>query len=160
MEPKQEHKLISHADILLIVGILILAVAGLFAWKKLKTPVAQRNENLIVSRTLQYIATHVYDKMSVESVAREAGVSTSHLTALFHRQMDISPGEYIRRVKLEESKNLIREGRLNFSQIAAATSASMPTISPVSSLNITHSSGGRNFCFLVNISTTLTLLPT
>ena len=88
--------------------------------KKLKTPVAQRNENLIVSRTLQYIATHVYDKMSVESVAREAGVSTSHLTALFHRQMDISPGEYIRRVKLEESKNLIREGRLNFSQIAAA----------------------------------------
>ena len=23
-----------------------------------------------------------------------------------------------------------------------------------------HSSGGRNFCFLVNISTTLTLLPT
>lgn len=30
MEPKQEHKLISHADILLIVGILILAVAGLF----------------------------------------------------------------------------------------------------------------------------------
>ena len=38
MEPKQEHKLISHADILLIVGILILAVAGLFAWKKLETP--------------------------------------------------------------------------------------------------------------------------
>ena len=38
MEPKQEHKLISRADILLIVGFLILAVAGLFAWKKLKTP--------------------------------------------------------------------------------------------------------------------------
>ena len=30
--------MISRADILLIVGILILAVAGLFAWKKLKTP--------------------------------------------------------------------------------------------------------------------------
>lgn len=88
--------------------------------KRLKTPLALRNENMIVGRTLQYIADHVYEKMSVESVARETGVSASHLTALFHRQMHISPGEYIRRVKLEESKALIREGRMNFSQIAAA----------------------------------------
>lgn len=88
--------------------------------KKLKTPVAIRNENTIVSRTLQYIADHVYDKLSVEIVASGTGVSASHLTALFHRQMNISPGEYIRRVKLEESKMLIREGKMNFSQIAAA----------------------------------------
>ena len=87
--------------------------------KRLKTPVALRNENLIVSRTLQYIADHVYDKLSVEAVAKETGVSTSHLTALFQRQLNISPGEYIRRVKLEESKGLIREGKMNFSQIAA-----------------------------------------
>lgn len=88
--------------------------------KRLKTPLAIHNENLIVSRTLQYIADHVYDKLSVEIVSHEAGVSASHLTALFRRQMKISPGEYIRRVKLEESKNLIREGKMNFSQIAAA----------------------------------------
>lgn len=88
--------------------------------KRLKTPVSLHNENTIVSRTLQYIADHVYSKLSVESVAREIGVSASHLTALFHRQMNISPGEYIRRVKLEESKRLIREGKMNFSQIAAA----------------------------------------
>lgn len=88
--------------------------------KRLKTPLALRNENIIVSRTLQCIAEHVYDKLSVESVAKEVSVSTSHLTALFRRQMNISPGEYIRRVKLEESKALIREGKMNFSQIAAA----------------------------------------
>lgn len=88
--------------------------------KRLKTPVALRNENIIVSRTLQYIADHVYDKLSVENVAKETGVSASHLTALFRRQMGISPGEYIRRVKLEESKSLIRGGKMNFSQIAAA----------------------------------------
>lgn len=88
--------------------------------KRLKTPVALRNENIIVSRTLQYIADHVYDKLSVETVAKETGVSASHLTALFRRQMNISPGEYIRRVKLEESKALIREGKMNFSQIATA----------------------------------------
>lgn len=87
--------------------------------KRLKTPLALHNENIIVSRTLQYIAEHVYDKLSVEGVAKEVSVSASHLTALFHRQMNISPGEYIRRVKLEESKCLIRGGKMNFSQIAA-----------------------------------------
>lgn len=87
--------------------------------KRLKTPLALHNESDLVGRTLRYVADHVYDKLTVESVAREVGVSASHLTALFHRQMNISPGEYIRRVKLEESKCLIREGKMNFSQIAA-----------------------------------------
>lgn len=88
--------------------------------KRLQTPAALNNENAIVSRALQYIADHVYEKLPVEAVAKGIGVSASHLTALFHRQMGISPGEYIRRVKLEESKGLIREGKMNFSQIAAA----------------------------------------
>ena len=33
--------------------------------------------------------------------------------------MQNSPGEYIRRINLEESKKLIREGKMNFTQIAA-----------------------------------------
>lgn len=86
--------------------------------KRLKTPTALRNENSIVARALEYIASHVYSKLSVEIVAKETNVSTSHLTALFRKQMGFSPGEYIRRVKLEESKNLIRTGHLNFTQIA------------------------------------------
>ena len=102
---------------LLLLSVLRDAGGGK---KRLQTPVALNNENAIVSRALQYIADHVYEKLPVETVAREIGVSASHLTALFHRQMDISPGEYIRRVKLEESKCLIREGKMNFSQIAAA----------------------------------------
>ena len=87
--------------------------------KRLSPPLAQKSENAAVSRTLQYIADHVYSKLTVSSVAEDVGISSSHLTALFHRQMGISPGEYIRRVKLEESKTLIREGKMNFSQIAA-----------------------------------------
>lgn len=102
---------------LLLLSVLRDAGGGK---KRLKTPVALKNENAIVSRALQYVASHVYDKLSVEIVARETGVSASHLTSLFHRQMQISPGEYIRRVKLEESKRLIRDGAMNFSQIAAA----------------------------------------
>lgn len=86
----------------------------------LKTPVAVNNENEIVGRALDYISKHVYEKLSVSTVASEANVSASYLTSLFHKYMQISPGEYIRRSKLEESKKLIREGKMNFTQISEA----------------------------------------
>ena len=38
---------------------------------------------------------------------------------LFRKNMQISPGEYIRRIKLQESKQMIRENNLNFTEIAA-----------------------------------------
>ena len=75
-------------------------------------------EKEIIRRTQQYISTHVREKLTVPSVARQVDVSPSYLTALFHKNLGIAPGEYIRRVKLQESKRLIRENRLNFTQIA------------------------------------------
>ena len=47
-------------------------------------------------------------------------VSPSYMTALFHKNLQISPGEYIRRIKIQESKQMIREGNMNFTEIAAA----------------------------------------
>ncbi|MCQ2418923.1 MAG: AraC family transcriptional regulator [Clostridia bacterium] len=91
---------------------------------RLRIPAALNAENDIINRALRYVAEHVREKLSVGIVARGIGVSPSHLTALFHKSMNIAPGEYIRRTKLEESKQLIREGRLNFSQISEALSYS------------------------------------
>ena len=85
----------------------------------LKTPYALHSENEIIRRAQQYVSAHVRQKLSVPLVARQVDVSPSYLTALFHKHLEISPGEYIRRVKLQESKQLIREGRLNFTEIAA-----------------------------------------
>jgi AraC-like DNA-binding protein len=47
-------------------------------------------------------------------------VSPSYMTALFHKNLQISPGEYIRRIKIQESKQMIREGNMNFTEIAEA----------------------------------------
>lgn len=72
MEPKQEHKLISHADILLIVGILILAVAGLFAWKKLETPGAY--VDIMIDGNS--VKTLRLDQDASYEVKQQAGVNT------------------------------------------------------------------------------------
>lgn len=76
-------------------------------------------ENRIIHRAQQYAAAHIRDKLTVPTLAKGADVSPSYLTALFHKHLGISPGEYIRRLKLQEAKELIRAGKLNFTEIAA-----------------------------------------
>lgn len=84
-------------------------------------PVAPINgENRIIERMQRYIAEHAREKLSVPVVAKNIQVSPSYLTALFQKHMQISPGEYLRRVKLQESKQMIQEGDKNFTEIAEA----------------------------------------
>jgi AraC-like DNA-binding protein len=87
---------------------------------KLQTSNAIHSENEIIRKAQQYISSHIREKLSVPLVARQVDVSPSYLTALFHKNLQISPGEYIRRIKLQESKQMIRENDLNFTEIAAA----------------------------------------
>jgi AraC-like DNA-binding protein len=75
-------------------------------------------ENRIIRRAQQCIDAHVCEKLSVPTVAQMTGVSPSYLTALFHKHLHFSPGEYIRIIKLQKSKQLIREGKMNFTEIA------------------------------------------
>ncbi len=87
--------------------------------EKLKTSNAVHSENEIIRRAQQFISAHIREKLSVPLVARQVDVSPSYLTALFHKNLQISPGEYIRRIKLQESKQMIREDTMNFTEIAA-----------------------------------------
>ena len=86
---------------------------------KLQTSNAIHSENEIIRQAQQYISSHIREKLSVPLVARQVDVSPSYLTALFHKNLQISPGEYIRRIKLQESKQMIRENNLDFTEIAA-----------------------------------------
>ena len=87
---------------------------------KLQTSNSIHSENEIIRRAQIYVSAHIREKLSVPVVARQVDVSPSYLTALFHKNLQISPGEYIRRIKLQESKQMIRENNLNFTEIAAA----------------------------------------
>ena len=87
---------------------------------KVKNANVVQNENEVIRRAQQFVAAHIYEKLSVPMVASQVGVSPSYLTVLFHKNLQISPGEYIRRIKLQESKQMIRENNLNFTQIASA----------------------------------------
>ena len=85
---------------------------------KKEDSISVSGENTTIRKAQQYVQTHVMEKLTVPAVAEGVGVSASYLTALFHKHLAISPGEYIRRVKLGKSKQLIREGQMNFTEIS------------------------------------------
>lgn len=75
-------------------------------------------ENTIIRKAQQYVQEHVAEKLNVPALAEGIGVSASYLSALFHKHLEFSPAEYIRRIKLQESKQLIRQGQMNFTEIS------------------------------------------
>lgn len=120
MLAEQEHSPAYAEDMLLsqLTQLLITLVRSSTQAAPLQSSHCLNNENAIISKAQRYITEHVRTALSVPVVAQNADVSPSYLTALFHKHLQISPGEYIRRIKLQESKQLIREGNMNFTQIA------------------------------------------
>ena len=99
--------------------LILLARQENSAGSRLRPSNSLHSENEIIRRAQQYISEHIRQKLSVPVVASAVDVSASYLTALFHKHLQISPGEYIRRIKLQESKQMIRENSMNFTEIAA-----------------------------------------
>ena len=108
--------ILSQLNLLLL---LLLREAAAPKGGKLQASNSIHSENEIIRQAQQFISSHIREKLSVPLVARQVDVSPSYLTALFHKNLQISPGEYIRRIKLQESKQMIRENNLNFTEIAA-----------------------------------------
>ncbi|MEG1275535.1 MAG: AraC family transcriptional regulator [Ruthenibacterium sp.] len=85
---------------------------------KVEKVITVNSESHIIDCAINFIEENLFEKISVPSVAQYVNVSSSYLSALFQRHLDVSPSEYIRRKKLEESKRLIKEGDRNFTEIA------------------------------------------
>ena len=121
LDEREKNAQYSGEIILCSLQMLLLSVlqSGEKQETRLKTPASLHSENSIVNAALSFVSAHITEKLSVPYVAKRCNVSASRLTALFQQRLSITPGEYIRRVKLEESKTLIRRGERNFSEVAA-----------------------------------------
>ena len=100
--------------------LVLLREAAAPSGGKIQGTNAIHSENEVIRQAQQYISSHIREKLSVRLIAQQVDVSPSYLTVLFQKNLQISPGEYIRRIKLQESKQMIRENNLNFTEIAAA----------------------------------------
>ena len=66
-------------------------------------------ENLTVARAMKKMILGWRQGLSVDDVAREVGVSRTHIEALFRQHLDSGVAEYIRNIRVEQTKHILLE---------------------------------------------------
>ncbi len=75
----------------------------------------------LLTRLRDYLMAHLDEPIDVAALARMAGRSQFHFSRIFQRAVGISPYQYVVHLRLRRAVELVREGRLRFAEIAAAT---------------------------------------
>lgn len=66
----------------------------------------------------EYIYTHIKERITIEEIAEQLGVSASYLSRLFKKETGDSVSAYIRAQKIEMAKNMLRYSDYALSDIA------------------------------------------
>lgn len=66
----------------------------------------------------EYLKSHITDSLSQSEIAKGCSMSISKLKLLFRERTGSGPINYFINMKIEKAKLLIKEGELNFTQIA------------------------------------------
>lgn len=85
-----------------------------------KMIVLHRSANLSrpMTECLNYIYSHLKERITVKDLAAYTSNSASYISRLFKEELDTSTSDYIRTAKLEASKNLLRYSDYSLVEIA------------------------------------------
>lgn len=90
-------------------------------------PSRENMEGHIAQQIADTIEKSVYGtKTNVEQICNMHGYSRAYLSRIFKENYDCTMTEYMSKVKIDEAKRLMREKRMNFTQISDALSFSNP----------------------------------
>jgi AraC family transcriptional regulator len=70
-------------------------------------------------RVRAYIDDHIGERISLDELAREAGVTRFHFARQFRLSTGESPMGYVRRLRVERSKSILQAGNSSISDVAA-----------------------------------------
>lgn len=79
-----------------------------------------------IENALELIHAQFASSPSLEFIAREAGLSRTRFTELFHRQVGETPRRYVEKLRLQHARQLWEYGRLTLGEIADRLQFSSP----------------------------------
>jgi AraC family transcriptional regulator len=78
---------------------------------------ARTDDRLLLA--MDYIHAHLGEPISIDDIARAAGVASSRFSRMFKSAAGIAPRLYLTEARFERAKDLIRNSRKTLTQIAA-----------------------------------------
>lgn len=73
--------------------------------------------NRIIKKSLEFIKQNYKHEITIEQVAKYAGVSTNYFQATFKKSMGITPNNYITKLRLEQAEQLLIMTALNIGDV-------------------------------------------
>ncbi len=100
----------------------MLEMAAGYLVKELSLELFQAGEDLppTIKRACQLIREQFRDDPSQEEIARAVGLSTSHFSRLFHRRTGLRYKEYVNEMRLQQTRQDLRESEESITGIAFA----------------------------------------
>ena len=108
-------------------GVASILGKGLFnteeTLERIDAALSRRNSlggptRLLVRKAMGYINTHCSEMLTREEIASFVGISADYLTDCFHQELGITPIIYIRRYRIHQACELLRNSDLSITQIA------------------------------------------
>jgi len=93
-----------------------------------KTPHQSTPEQKLVERINHYIYDHLNTRFTVEDLARDCGVSASHLRFKFRETIGVSLGQYIQRLRFDRARTLLQTTSLSIGETAYQCGFTSPAV--------------------------------
>ena len=85
---------------------------------KLEQPEVKGNNELLMERIMKAINQNLGDSdFNVDRLSQEVGISRAQLHRKMKEMTGISPSEFIRNIRLEQAARLLREQKINVTQV-------------------------------------------
>lgn len=90
------------------------------------TPLVERSNlenssnvnNQIITSAIEYMKENIHEKLTIKDICEHLNVSPTYLSNLFNKHLFVSPGSYYIWMKIVKAKKLLREQKLNITEIA------------------------------------------
>lgn len=97
-------------SVLLGKGILTEPeTAALIARLSMPRNQAPQRSSVLVKHAVAFLHQHYHHQITRRQVAQAAGMSEDYLSRTFHRELSISPWEYLNRLRIQRAKERLRE---------------------------------------------------
>ena len=76
------------------------------------------NDDALMSRIMRYVNAHMSEpEFNVDALASDVGISRSQLHRKMKEITGVSAGKFLRNLRMEQAARLLREGKVNVSQV-------------------------------------------
>jgi AraC-like DNA-binding protein len=90
-------------------------IRTIFGYSKSKPILSQ---NMVINEAVRFINSEFEKDITIEDLAKVVNLSKSHFTTIFTKEMKISPMSYLKSIRLQNAKKLLRVKELSITEVA------------------------------------------